>query len=107
MSEWQEAGAVLAGFLIRFGIPVGLTVLVAWILRTLDRRWQAEAELVRISGNSLGAAWNEVRCWELKDCSEDKRRGCAAFQAADQPCWQVFRGSRLCARSCASSVPRA
>ena len=92
MDSLQELGAVVAGFLIRFGVPIGLTALVAMLLRMLDNRWQAEAELVRVSGNSLGADWNEVRCWEISDCQPEARDKCPAYLQQEEPCWQVFRG---------------
>ena len=89
-----DIGAVITGLLLRFGLPVLATGSAAWILTRLDRRWQAEAELVRVSRNSMGAAFNEVRCWEVCDCETEKRTACHAYQQQETPCWQVFRNEK-------------
>ncbi len=90
--EWIETlAAVMAGLLIRFGIPIGITAVLAWLLRKLDLRWQAEAEKRRLRAHSLGAAVRQVRCWERRDCPPEKRDACPAYATADLPCWQVFR----------------
>jgi len=39
MDALPELIAVLIGFLVRLGIPIGLTALLAWLLRRLDARW--------------------------------------------------------------------
>jgi hypothetical protein len=83
--------AVGLGLLIRFGIPILLTVLAAWGLRRLDRRWQLESEHIRPAPLGVGAAPAEVRCWEQTDCSEDKREACPAYARPSVACWQVFR----------------
>lgn len=93
MDVLLEFFAVFGGLLLRFGIPIAATAGVAWILTLLDRRWQAEGKLLRVSGNSMGAAWNEVRCWEASDCPSEKREQCAAYLRPQEPCWQVFRHS--------------
>ncbi len=35
---------ILIGLLLRLAIPIAATMLVVYILRRLDKRWQAEAE---------------------------------------------------------------
>jgi hypothetical protein len=82
---------VVVGLLLRFGIPIVLTVLAAWGLRRLDQRWQAQAEHARPAPLGLGAAPAEVRCWEQTDCPPEKHEGCPAFLRPSVPCWQVFR----------------
>jgi hypothetical protein len=82
---------IVIGLTLRFGVPLLLTVLVAWGLRLLDRRWQQQAEHIRPAPLGLGAAPAEVRCWETTDCRPDKRESCPAFARPAVPCWQVFR----------------
>jgi hypothetical protein len=83
--------AVVVGMLVRFGIPILVTVLAAMFLRRLDRRWQAQAEHIRSAPLGLGAAPAEVRCWEQSDCPPEKRDACPAYLRPSVPCWQVFR----------------
>ena len=83
--------AVLAGFLVRFGIPIGLTLLIAYTLRRLDERWKSELDLDRVRAHSLGADVRQVRCWEQVDCPASVREGCAAYAQPAVSCWQVFR----------------
>ena len=98
-------------FIMRLGIPVLVTVAIAYGLRRLDARWQAEAEAkaqtksvvpqapqpkpARI-GNGItiplrqpvaGAAGQP--CWSLKGCSELMRANCAAFHQPNVPCWSA------------------
>lgn len=86
----EGADAVLAlvsGVIIRFGIPVAITALAVWLLRLLDKRWQKDAEakdLVKVRAKNPG-------CWNIKNCSEEKRAGCKAYQNSEFPCWQLLR----------------
>jgi hypothetical protein len=82
---------VLTGLLLRLGVPIGLTVLAAWLLKRLDEGWQRQAEHRRAGANALGAAPAEVRCWEKRACPEAGRERCPAYARPDIPCWQVFR----------------
>ncbi len=90
--EWLEpAVAVLSGLLIRFGLPIAFTALVAWALRRLDAHWLAEAEKGHVRPHSLGAEVRQVRCWETRDCAPEKRDSCPAYSQSEVPCWQIFR----------------
>jgi hypothetical protein len=90
--EWLNAlGAFLAGLLLRYGIPFALTGLLAWLLRQLDARWQAEAERERRRLSAVGADMRQVRCWETLHCPPERRETCPAYAHPETPCWQVFR----------------
>jgi hypothetical protein len=75
---------IVLGLLLRIGIPVGVTALVFFLLRRLDDRWQKEAQVIPV-------ITNQRPCWEMKDCSDEKRKNCPASTQPNIPCWQVFR----------------
>lgn len=81
----------VVGIILRFGVPLLLTFGAAWLLRLLDERWQSEVERGEApAGDGVRA----LRCWVLKDCPEDTRAGCPAYQDRSIPCWQHFRDER-------------
>ncbi len=74
----------ILGVLIRLGIPVAVTVLALVLLHQLDRRWKNEALALPVIPSGK-------RCWEIKGCSDEKKKNCPAFARQNEPCWQVFR----------------
>lgn len=100
-------------FILRLGIPVLVTVAIAYGLHRLDAKWQAEAKAQTKSvvpqapqpkptriGNGNGAGITiPLRqpvamaagqpCWSLKGCSESMRANCAAFHQPTIPCWSA------------------
>lgn len=74
---------LLIGLLLRLAIPIAATLLVVYILRRLDKHWQAEAEL-----SPVGVEKSE--CWKIKGCAPEGVKNCAAAKSP-QPCWQVKR----------------
>ena len=81
---------LLGWFLLRFGLPILLTILVCWAFSHLDARWRAQAEETRKQAVASGAI-PVIRCWLLNDCPEEKREKCLAYQEQSTPCWQHFR----------------
>jgi hypothetical protein len=76
--------AFLLGVLVRLGIPLTITILlIAWLHR-LDTSWQKEAR--RLPVVPAGKP-----CWQIKGCSEEKKKDCPAVANPKTPCWQVFR----------------
>jgi hypothetical protein len=76
--------------LLRFGLPILVTVLLFHFFKRLDERWQAEArEYSQRTG--VGTFVPIVRCWLFNDCPEEKRARCIAYQDQSKPCWQHFR----------------
>jgi len=92
-----EVIAILFGFLIRFGIPIGLTFLFSLYLRWLDRRWEAEAEAREAAERSL--VYNKP-CWEIRNCSSKTRNACPAYAQPQTPCWETFRVNGKLRRMC-------
>jgi hypothetical protein len=76
--------AFVIGTLVRIGVPLALTAVVLSLLRRLDERWQQEAK-------TLPVAAPGKPCWEIKGCSEEKKKKCPAAEQRQIPCWQVFR----------------
>jgi hypothetical protein len=94
--------AVIAGmFLLRIGVPLGLTLVVAYFLRRLDARWQAEAwaewEASHSQEEVIAKAKllqpSEACCWSQKGCDEAARANCATPKQPDIPCWLARRRS--------------
>ncbi len=93
--------AVIVGmFLLRIGVPLGVTLIVAYFLRRLDAKWQAEAwaeweasqpqdELI---ADAMSLQSGEP-CWSLKGCDETARANCAAPKQPSIPCWLARRRS--------------
>ncbi|HKZ53950.1 MAG TPA: hypothetical protein VJ123_00605 [Anaerolineales bacterium] len=65
----------LAGLMLRFGAPLGLTALAVWILRRVDAHWQGQATR-RQTRPTTPALGMELRCWVISQCSEVMRRDC-------------------------------
>jgi hypothetical protein len=91
--DLNAIAALLIGILIRFGIPILITALVVWTLKRLDARWQAEIEERKIQSLEEVAV-QKVQCWELRNCLEEQREDCVAFQNLAIPCWQHFRNEQ-------------
>jgi hypothetical protein len=91
METFYTGIMVLGVFLLRLGIPLTITLGVAYGLRRLDAHWEAEAQ-VRQAVASREIALNpaEQPCWVLKKCPESLYTQCPAYHHADQPCWMVF-----------------
>jgi hypothetical protein len=74
---------LLIGLLLRLAIPIAATLLVVYILRRLDKHWQAEAELSPVEVE-------KSECWKAKGCPPERVKDCAAAKSP-LPCWQVKR----------------
>ena len=94
-----ETLALTVLIVLRLGIPIAVTVLIAWGLRRLDARWQAEAAAQQssraVAAGDLDAAAvtsplaAQQPCWELNNCSDAQRGNCPACAALDIPCWMA------------------
>jgi hypothetical protein len=74
---------LLIGLLVRLAIPIAATLLVIYILRKMDNRWQAEADLQPLQ-------IEKTECWKVKGCSTDEFKDCTAAKSP-LPCWQAKR----------------
>lgn len=73
MTTLQGLFLAIGWVLLRFGLPVLVTVILYQVFKYIDQRWQAQAgEFRRKSGlNSLTPA---MRCWALKKCPSSSER---------------------------------
>lgn len=100
--DWLVEAAAVAGlFVLRLGVPLAITFAVAYFLRRLDVKWQAEAwaewEASRpqeeISPEAKRLKIGKQPCWSLKGCDETVRANCPASKLIDLPCWFARRRS--------------
>jgi hypothetical protein len=88
--------AVLAGLLLRFGLPILVMAVAVYFLRRLDNRWQEEARQ-RMADVVTQAP--QTPCWEVHNCQNKEQ--CVAYVKPGTPCWQQFRSDEgLLKESC-------
>ena len=75
--------ALTVALFVRLALPIVITLVLVFILRKLDARWQEEAQ-------HEPPMVEKPECWKIKGCSPEQRKNCPAF-SSHQPCWQVFR----------------
>jgi hypothetical protein len=96
--EWLTQAAVITGFfLVRLGVPLAITLTVAYWLRSVDAKWQAEAQArwETAQPENEPAAERETKggevagnpCWDLKGCPQSARTRCPAYRRPEVPCW--------------------
>lgn len=101
--DWLLEAAVIGGmFILRLGVPLAITLAVAYFLRRLDAKWQAEAweqweasqpqEKLVAEAKRLQSGKKQP-CWSLRGCDETTRANCAAPKMLDIPCWLARRRS--------------
>jgi hypothetical protein len=75
--QWLIDAAAVAGmFILRVGIPIAITLVVAYALKRLDAKWQAEARQKSaslangiVSGCKYAGQTNAV-CWVVRRQAE-------------------------------------
>jgi hypothetical protein len=70
----------MAGLLLRLAIPILGTVLLVFFLRSLDKRWQAEA----------GLQPDKLECWKMQGYTSEQIENHEANKT-ELPCWQAHR----------------
>jgi hypothetical protein len=89
METYSTALTVIAIILLRFGLPILVTVLFVYFLRRVDARWQKQAQ--EQMANSPKLIIQQTPCWEVNGCPPEKKYACRAFMKPEIPCWQQFR----------------
>ena len=90
METTQGLLLAIGWFLLRFGLPVGITALVIWLFTRLDAHWKAEANEF-IQPTNQETLMPSLRCWIFNDCPEERKLNCPSYQKQETPCWQHFR----------------
>lgn len=87
----EEILVVVGLFVLRLGVPLAITLAVAYGLHRLDARWETEARTNRdreeLPVEVKALKRSEQPCWEVKGCDEAKRVECPACRLLDIPCW--------------------
>lgn len=100
MDGLLEFTAVLIGFLLRLGIPIGVTLGLSWALRRLDARWRREAADEQIQVLAAAGTLTKQECWQIKGCPPAQQAQCRAYQSNGVPCWEVFRENGKLRKTC-------
>lgn len=90
MENISTAFTVVLIILLRFGLPILLTILLVYFLRRMDARWQKQAEEELAHAPKMIPA---TPCWEVQGCSAKQKQSCPAFINPEIPCWQQFRSA--------------
>ena len=115
MSPITEILTIISLFVLRLGVPLAITLVIAYLLRRLDARWEKEARLEQEIGGMtrkvvkqketsislprsplpepLPVAFDSYGkpCWEIKDCDPINMEHCPAHKDPSVPCWQARR----------------
>jgi hypothetical protein len=91
MDEFIITISMVLGIIMRIGIPIGITFLLAHFLRRLDSKWRDEASQAQPGESISRDLWLNNPCWGDMDCVEEQRKQCAAYNQTEKPCWEVFR----------------
>lgn len=87
MNAVTEVLIMIGLFLLRLAVPLLITFGVAYLLRRLDAKWEAEASQETTAPDVLVEKVAQKPCWEEKGCPEAKRAQCPACKWHDLPCW--------------------
>jgi hypothetical protein len=115
MTSLTEILYIIGLFVLRLGIPIAVTLTIAYFLHRLDARWEKEAWLEQEAGRATKKAEERKSasvplpqpampvpiplaldnygkpCWEIKDCDPIEMADCPAKQNPSIPCWQARR----------------
>lgn len=87
MNELLEPLVVIGLFLLRLAVPLAITLLIGYLLRRLDARWELETQSHSHTVATEEPAAVQQPCWEDKECSARRRSRCPARGLANIPCW--------------------
>lgn len=80
----SETSLYLAGLFLRFGVPLGFTIILAWLLRNMDLHWLEKADEEKGQVNSTKEQLPEG-CWIIHNLSKDDLTGMELHDT----CWKV------------------
>jgi len=80
----NDVSMYLVGLFLRFGVPLGITIMLAWLLKNIDLLWLEEANGERGVRKTDLPSKNQG-CWILHNLSLENPP-CGDLQEA---CWKV------------------
>jgi len=86
MEGISEVLVIIGMFALRLGVPLLIILVVGYLLRRLDSRWEAEARAEAQTRREMEAAL-QIPCWEDKGCPPEDYRQCPGYQYSHLPCW--------------------
>jgi hypothetical protein len=96
MNTLAMLGSIIGILVLRLGVPLAVTGTLAWWLRRLDNRWQAENRAEYWAENwgrqhveAVKGQERQQPCWMVRGCSAEDRAACAAYGRPTLPCWLV------------------
>jgi hypothetical protein len=84
MNALTEILLVTVGIALRIGIPLVVTLIAAYFLRSLDAQWQKQAAAEKPKPGPALA-------WKNADCVLQQNDPYVIAANPDKPCWQAFR----------------
>ena len=106
METYEGLFLTIFWFVVRFGLPVLITVAVVLFLKKLDTRWREQAEEVRAQAVTDGVI-PVVKCWLLNDCPEAAKKDCMAYQNQGKPQSRTSLNHSQCPPTLATQAARA
>jgi hypothetical protein len=91
MNSLETIYYVIVGLVLRFALPLTLTVLLIIWLRWLDARWQRDADEILMEPSGVSFWEGRTPCWDVKACTPEMRASCPVFRDGRTACWQVRR----------------
>ncbi len=86
---WIDAFVVFGMFVLRFGIPIALTIALGkWLEKKLKPTEQSEEKAHTPARTSKII---QLHCWDVKRCDPAIRARCAAYKHPDLPCWLAIQ----------------
>jgi hypothetical protein len=80
----EEGALYLASLFLRFGVPLGLTIFLAWLLRNLDLHWLKDA-VKDHPKERLNKGQVPDDCWVIHNVPNESD---SAGKSKD-PCWKI------------------
>ena len=87
MGKAEAAGVMILLFALRCLVPLALTLAIGYLMNRQVARW--EAQEAAAAGKRVPPAPQPQPCWEVRNCSAERRKSCPAYLSSGQPCWEV------------------
>lgn len=81
----------LLGTFLRLIVPIGATLFGVWLLRRVDAWWQADVlkQATHVGRENIPLQF--LNCWDVHDCSPERRAKCPAYLHPNLPCWEAHQ----------------